>query len=69
MVLLSRRILRGYLLFMHFTNYLLSMLFPSGGFFSNIKNAFYFSKMKCKQKIHDNSEVMFSYQEKVSVLF
>lgn len=42
MVLLSRRILRGYLLFMHFTNYLLSMLFPSGGFFSNIKKCILF---------------------------
>lgn len=65
MVLLNRRIWRGYFLFMHFKNSLHSMLFTGVQFLSNTTHAVYFNQMKGKQKVHENSEVMFHV--KVSV--
>lgn len=50
---------------MHFTSYLFSTLFTSGGFLSDL--AYPGSQIRNKQKIHESPEVVFPYQVKVLV--
>lgn len=53
-------------LLMHFKTFLLSPFFASGGF-CQAEEMSPVSQLRCKQKIHKNAKVMFSYQVKVLV--